>query len=104
MRYGVGSFAVAALVLTLLSGCMATTGETLGEYVDDTSITTAVKAKLAADNSQTLTRVGVETVRGTVHLTGIVDSREARQRAGDLAGQVKGVRGVVNNIQVRPRG
>ncbi len=62
------------------------------------------KAKLGADDTQTLTRVSVETVRGTVYLMGIVDSPEARERAGDLAGQVKGVRGAVNNVQVRSRG
>lgn len=51
-----------------------------------------------AGNSQTVTRVSIEMVRGTAHFTGILDSPEEKQRAGDLAGQVKGVRGVVNNI------
>lgn len=95
------SLAAAALVLGLLAGCVATKGETAGQYVDDTSITTTVKATLAADNTQTLTRVSVDTVRGTVYLTEIVSSSEARQRASQLAGQVKGVQQVVNNIQVQ---
>jgi hyperosmotically inducible periplasmic protein len=95
------ALAVAALVLGLFAGCVATKGETAGQYIDDASITTSVKAKLAADNTQTLTRVSVDTVRGTVYLTGIVSSSEAKQRARELAGQVKGVQQVVNNIQVQ---
>jgi hyperosmotically inducible protein len=95
------ALAVAALVLGLLAGCVSTKGETAGQYVDDSSITTSVKAKLAADNTNTLTRVSVDTIRGTVYLTGIVRSAQARQRASELAGQVQGVHQVVNNIQVQ---
>ena len=95
------SLAFAALVLGLLAGCAATKGETAGQYVDDTSITTAVKAKMGADTASTLTHVSVETVRGTVYLTGIVDSQQTKQRATELARQVKGVRGVKNDIQIQ---
>ena len=95
------ALAIAALVLGLLAGCVATKGETAGQYVDDASITASVKAKLAADNTQTLTRVSVDTVRGTVYLTGIVGSSAAKQRASELAGEVKGVQRVMNNIQVQ---
>ncbi len=87
-----------------LSGCAATKGETTGQYVDDASITTSVKTKMAADNTATLTRVSVETVRGTVYLTGIVDSIQTKQRAAELAGQVKGVNRVVNNLQIQSGG
>jgi hyperosmotically inducible protein len=93
--------AVAALVLGLLAGCVATKGERAGQYVDGASITASVKAKLAVDNTQTLTRVSVNTVRGTVYLTGIVGSSEAKQRASELAGEVKDVQRVMNNIQVQ---
>jgi osmotically-inducible protein OsmY len=78
------------------------TGETAGENIDDASITTAVKAKLAAEKPATLTQVGVETNLRTVHLTGVVAGDALRQRAGDLATSVKGVREVKNDIQVRP--
>ncbi len=92
------------LLIALLSGCMATKGQTVGEYIDDSSITTTVKAKLANEDTKTLTRVSVQTVQGTVYLTGIVDSIEAKRRATELTWQVKGVRGVVDNLQIQERG
>jgi hyperosmotically inducible periplasmic protein len=90
-----------ALVLGLVAGCASTKGETTGQYVDDATITTAVKAKLAGDKASNLTRVSVQTVRGTVHLTGIVESQETKQRATQLSRQVEGVRGVRNDIQIQ---
>ena len=94
--------AVAAIVAFTLAGCQSMTGETAGENIDDTTITTAVKAKLAGKKASTLTKVGVETNLRTVHLTGVVTSEDLRQRAAELARSVKGVREVKNNIQVRP--
>jgi hyperosmotically inducible protein len=102
MRSLTNALAVLGIVLLALTGCQSMTGETAGENIDDTSITTAVKAKLAADKAATLTQVGVETNLRTVHLTGVVASDALRQRAGDLASSVKGVREVKNDIQVRP--
>ena len=102
MRSLTNALAVLGIVLLTLTGCQSMTGEMAGENIDDTSITTAVKAKLAAEKPATLTQVGVETNLRTVHLTGVVASDALRQRAGDLASSVKGVREVKNDIQVRP--
>jgi hyperosmotically inducible protein len=102
MRSLTNALAVLGIMLLALTGCQSMTGETAGENIDDTSITTAVKAKLAAEKPATLTQVGVETNLRTVHLTGVVASDALRQRAGDLATSVKGVREVKNDIQVRP--
>jgi hyperosmotically inducible periplasmic protein len=102
MRSLTNALAVLGIMLLALTGCQSMTGETAGENIDDTSITTAVKAKLAAQKPATLTQVGVETNLRTVHLTGVVASDALRQRAGDLASSVKGVREVKNDIQVRP--
>jgi hyperosmotically inducible periplasmic protein len=102
MRSLTNALAVLGIILLALTGCQSMTGETAGENIDDTSITTAVKAKLAAEKPATLTQVGVETNLRTVHLTGVVASDALRQRAGDLATSVKGVREVKNDIQVRP--
>jgi hypothetical protein len=88
-------------VLFFMTGCQALTGETLGENIDDGSITTSVKTKLASDKLVTLTRVGVETNNGIVYLTGEVETPEQRSRIGSLAFEVKGVKKVVNNLQVR---
>jgi osmotically-inducible protein OsmY len=89
------------LLASCLIGCQTITGETMGENIDDTTITTTVKAKLAAEKGSTLTRVQVDTNRGVVQLSGIVDSGNDRTRAEQVTRGVGGVKGVVNNLQVR---
>jgi osmotically-inducible protein OsmY len=79
-------------------------GKTVGQSVDDTKITSEVKAKLAADKAATLTRVSVSTNQGSVVLTGNVDKPEERARAEELARQVDGVREVANNIKFAKTG
>jgi osmotically-inducible protein OsmY len=96
--------ALAALLLSLqLSACTTLTGETLGQNIDDTTITTTVKSKLALEKVSSLTRVGVDTVKGVVHLTGVVENPDMKQRAESVARSVGGVRDVVNNLQVQTR-
>lgn len=88
------------VILSVAAGCQSMTGKTAGENIDDTTITAAVKAKLVADRATNLTRVDVDTNRGTVYLNGSVDSAEQKARAEQLAWQAKGVKSVVNNLQV----
>jgi hyperosmotically inducible periplasmic protein len=95
---------LAVLLLALqLSGCTAVTGESLGQNIDDTTVTTTVKSKLALEKASSLTRVGVDTVKGIVHLTGIVESAAVKDRAEEVARSVGGVRGIVNNLQIQSR-
>jgi len=89
--------------LILITGCQAMTGETMGQNVDDGTLTSYVKTKLASDKLVTLTRVGVETNNGVVYLTGEVETAEQRSRIGSLASEVKSVKKVVNNLQVIKR-
>ena len=89
--------------LLLITGCQALTGETMGQNIDDSTLTSYVKTKLAEDKLVTLTRVGVETNNGIVYLTGEVETAEQKSRIGSLASQVKGVKKVVNNLQVIKR-
>jgi len=86
-----------------MTGCQAMTGQTMGESIDDSYITSSVKTQLASDKLVTLTRVEVETNNGIVYLTGQVETAEQRSHIGSLASQVKGVRQVVNNLQVIKR-
>jgi osmotically-inducible protein OsmY len=88
-------------LLCVLGGCQAMTGETMGQNIDDTTITTTVKAKLAAEKGTTLTRVQVDTNRGVVQLSGVVESSAVRSRAEQITRQVGGVKSVVNNLQVQ---
>jgi hyperosmotically inducible periplasmic protein len=76
------------------------TGESAGQNIDDTTITTQVKAKLAGERASNLTRVSVATADGTVSLTGIVPSVADRTRAEEITRQVKGVRSVMNGLQI----
>jgi osmotically-inducible protein OsmY len=101
MRDMLVSLSVFALALFMLSGCVAMTGKTAGENIDDASITTAVKAKLAGEKVATLTRIGVDTSLRTVYLTGVVENEDMRRRAAELAWQVGGVHGVVNNLKIQ---
>lgn len=91
-----------ALVLVAgVSGCQAMTGETLGEHIDDTTITTTVKAKLAAEKGATLTRVQVDTDRGVVQLSGVVETAADKTKAEQITRSVGGVKGVRNNLQAQ---
>jgi len=89
--------------LLLIAGCQAMTGETAGQNLDDGTLTTYVKTALAGERVNTLTRVGVETNNGIVVLTGEVETAQEKSRAGTVAAQVKGVRQVINNLQVIKR-
>ncbi|HZS34748.1 MAG TPA: BON domain-containing protein [Methylomirabilota bacterium] len=89
------------LAATFAFGCASMTGKTVGQTVDDSVITASVKTKLAQEKLGTLTKIDVDTNRGTVYLNGTVDNAAMKARASELARQVAGVRDVVNNLQVR---
>ena len=96
-----GTVLTVLAVMMLLAACQSTTGKTLGENIDDAGITTAVKAKLAAEKVSTLTRIDVDTNQGVVALNGTVKTVEDKVRAEQIARQVKGVRDVVNNLRIQ---
>ena len=91
-------------VLSAASGlvaCQSMTGKTASQGMNDASITAAVQGKLTADKVSNFTRVDVDTERGTVLLSGVVQTAEQKARAEKLAGQVDGVKRVTNNLQVQ---
>jgi hyperosmotically inducible periplasmic protein len=91
---------VAAIGLTSVA-CQTTTGKTGGDTVSDASISTMVQSKLTADRMSNFTRVDVDTERGVVNLSGIVQSAEQKARAAEIARQVNGVKRVNNNLQIQ---
>jgi hyperosmotically inducible periplasmic protein len=95
------SIALVIVLLGFLGGCQAMTGRTAGENVDDTTITTTVKARLAQDKLGTLTRVDVDTTTGVVSLNGVVKTPQERSRAEEVARGVGGVKKVINNLQIQ---
>jgi hyperosmotically inducible protein len=101
MKKIIGRIVAVFSLIFMLGGCQAITGETLGEHIDDTTITTTVKTRLAADKGASLTRIQVDTDRGVVQLSGVVDSAAERARAEQIARGVGGVKSVRNNLQTR---
>jgi hyperosmotically inducible periplasmic protein len=84
------------------TGCAATpTRESTGEYVDDASITTKVKAALVHDPVVKALDVKVETFKGIVQLSGFVDTPDQKSQAEQVARGVAGVQSVKNNISVK---
>ncbi len=76
-------------------------GQMAGQALEDGTITSQVRSKLAGDATPGLNEVGVQTDRGVVGLEGIVANEGAKQRAQALAREVSGVRDVVNNLKVQ---
>jgi hyperosmotically inducible periplasmic protein len=101
MRYLLRSTLVLALFVGLTAGCTTMTGKTAGQNVDDATITATVKEKLAVEKVSTLTKIDVDTNKGTVYLTGNVGTQELKTKAADIAWRVAGVHEVVNNLKVQ---
>ncbi|MEX2146689.1 MAG: BON domain-containing protein [Candidatus Rokuibacteriota bacterium] len=97
------TIAIVLMLASLVTGCRSMTGKSAGENIDDGTITASVKTKLVADKASNMTRVNVDTNNATVYLNGTVESPEQKARAEQLAWQVKGVKSVVNNLQVQRR-
>jgi len=92
-----------AIAATTITGCAVGRDQSsMGEYVDDATITTQVKAKFAEDKTVAATSISVETLRGTVQLSGFAKSAAERSQAEALASRVKGVKAIKNDIVVRP--
>jgi len=95
--------AVTAVALLTATGCAVTRDQsTVGEYVDDTTISTKIKEKFIEDKNVSASAIEVETLNGTVQLSGFARSEAERNQAGALARDVKGVKSVKNDILVRP--
>ena len=91
-----------AILLASLLGCAGTsTKEGTGEYVDDTVITTKVKAAIFNEPSLKSAEINVETFKGTVQLSGFVSSRADINKAVEVARGVKGVTSVKNDMRVK---
>lgn len=92
---------LAALCMAL-GGCAIFNGEeSVSAYVDDAAITTAVKAKFVEDKTVDAAAIRVETLNGTVALSGMAKSQAEKAQAEVLARNTKGVRDVRNNVAVR---
>ena len=105
MKHLKSAFAIlTALVFATLLGCASTsTKEGTGEYIDDTVITTKVKAAVLNEPSLKVAEINVETFKGVVQLSGFVSDAGDVAKAAAVARNVKGVTSVKNSLLVKGR-
>lgn len=97
------AIALLAGATVVSTGCAVIRGqETPGAYVDDVAITTAVKAKFVEDKTVDAGAIKVQTLNGTVQLSGFAKSNAEKAQAEVLTRNTKGVRQVRNDLIVRP--
>ena len=92
----------ATAAMSVLPGCAITRGQSsVGEYIDDSVITTQIKARFVENKVVDASAISVETLNGTVMLSGFAVNEAERSTAEALARSVKGVTGVRNEVVVR---
>ena len=94
--------AVGVSIITATGCAVVRDQQTVGAYVDDSAITTAVKAKFAEDKTVNAVAISVETLNGTVQLSGFAKSQAEKDQAGRIASNVNHVKEVRNSIVVKP--
>lgn len=94
---------IAAICLTLTACAVHRDQQTIGTYVDDVTITTSVKARLAADSNVSATAIKVETLKGVVQLSGFAKSEAERAAAVETARKTRNVLNVIDSIIVSPK-
>jgi hyperosmotically inducible periplasmic protein len=93
--------AICACALLTLPACTVVRDQqSVGTYIDDTTLTTRVKGKFAEDKTVSALAISVETFKGVVQLSGVAKTQAERAQAEKLARETSGVTGVRNNITV----
>ncbi len=96
------SYYFVALLYAFVLGCASSPKqEGTGEYIDDTVITTKVKAAILDDPALKVAEINVETFKGRVQLSGFVNSQSQIERAVEVTRKVKGVKSVANDIRIK---
>jgi osmotically-inducible protein OsmY len=96
------SFFIGLVLVAFIAGCAGTRHqESTGEYVDDSVLTSKVKAEIFNDPMLKVFQINVESFKGVVQLSGFVDSTQASARAVEVAKSVKGVQSVKNSLVVK---
>ena len=101
-RHRMLSILICIGLVAVFLGCASTPKKAgTGEYIDDSAITTKVKAAIFNDPALKVFQINVETFKGEVQLSGFVDSAQSVSKAGEVARGVKGVKSVKNNLIVK---
>lgn len=97
------AIAITAVMMLTVTGCAVSRGqESVGSYVDDSAITTMVKARFVDNKQVDAAAISVETMKGTVMLSGFAKNSTEKTTAETIARGVKGVVAVKNEISIRP--
>ena len=94
-------FVFLMLIATFVACASTSKQESTGEYIDDSVITTKVKSLFAADDFLKSFQISVETYKGSVQLSGFVNSQQAFDKAGEIARSVNGIKSVKNDLIVK---
>lgn len=101
-RHRFFSILICVVLIASFLGCASTSErESTGEYIDDSTITTKVKAAIFNEPSLKVLQINVETFKGVVQLSGFVDTPQNSSKAAEVAAGVKGVKSVKNNLIVK---
>jgi osmotically-inducible protein OsmY len=101
-NYTVIRFLVALMMIAAFVACASTPKqESTGEVVDDSVITTKIKSLIASDDILKAFQISVETRKGIVELSGFVNTQKDKDKAGQIARSVEGVKSVVNALIVK---
>ncbi|MFL6551102.1 MAG: BON domain-containing protein [Povalibacter sp.] len=102
-RNRIPALLVAAMMgSTLIAACTSTpTEQSTGQAIDDGVVTAKVKAKLVEDPVTKAHQINVDTFKGTVQLSGFVETEQARSRALQIARDTDGVKQVKDSLQIR---
>jgi osmotically-inducible protein OsmY len=102
IHFARASVLLAALAVATLSGCASTQKqESTGQYIDDTVVTTSVKAAIFNEPTLKSAEINVETFKGRVQLSGFVSNQASINRAVQVTQAVKGVSSVANDMRVK---
>lgn len=103
MRNQVKIFLGILLLVFAVAGCGASSDRTVGQSIDDTNLTAAVKARLARDEISSLFRIDVDSNVGVITLNGTVRTPDQIKHVEGIARGVRGVKDVVNKLQVQAK-
>ncbi len=103
-QFKILSALVLALAFITMLGCASTaTKSGTGEYIDDTVITTKVKAAILNEETLKSAEINVETFKGVVQLSGFVNSEADIAKAAQVTREVKGVTSVKNDMRLKAK-
>jgi osmotically-inducible protein OsmY len=101
LRIVVCSMLMAAPMSTFTGYAATGNNETTGQYIDDSVITTKVKTAIFNEKTLKTLQINIKTYQGVVQLSGFVDSPQSVKKAGEVAGNVEGVKEVKNDLLVK---